>query len=84
MINKIRMRSTLIIIEDYGEESVDQHSKKDNERQDPSLWKKIHICFSFESYQSNFKVDQMKGLTCDRETSAADLFQASTHLQKKI
>ena len=34
-INK--MGSTIIVVEDNGKHSIGQHSKKDDDRQDPSL-----------------------------------------------
>ena len=37
------MGSVIIVVEDDSEQSIGQHSKKDDDRQDPSLWRrKVH------------------------------------------
>ena len=43
-INK--MGSTIIVVEDNGKHSIGQHSKKDDDRQDPSLWRRRLHCLT--------------------------------------
>ena len=42
------MGLAIIVVEDDSEQSIGQQSKKDNDRQNPSLWKKNAF---FDSYQ---------------------------------
>ena len=39
------MKSAIIVVEDNGKKGICHHSKKDNKRQDPSLWKKEKLYY---------------------------------------